>query len=210
MDTPIIPQKRCTRCKEYFPATEECFRLRKYRNQLFAKCRTCEHEHDAEIRRNNPNRFSNAQKRFRENKPERSKEIKQKWVDKNPAKIVQKNARYYIEKRDEIVKRNNEYNEKHPEKRRARTEKRRRLSKQADGSFTHEDLKHIYEEQECRCAYCGISIYWNVPHDLHVDHIEPLSKGGSNWPSNLALTCADCNLTKGQKSIKEWMEVRGW
>lgn len=210
MTTPIIPQKQCSKCKQFFDATTEYFRLRIERNQLFAKCRSCEHEHDAEKRRNDPNRFKEIQKRFRENNPERSKEIKQKWADKNPEKVIQKNARYYVEKRDEILARNNRYNEAHPEKKRARTEKRRRLSKLAEGTFSERDLKQLYEDQEGRCAYCGQSIYWTIKNDVHVDHIHPLSRGGSNWPNNLALSCANCNLSKNDKTIEEWIKVRGW
>lgn len=30
----------------------------------------------------------------------------------------------------------------------------------------------------------------------HVDHIKALARGGSNWPSNLQLTCGPCNNRK--------------
>jgi 5-methylcytosine-specific restriction endonuclease McrA len=210
MPTPDYTPKQCTRCKEWFPPTEEYFRLRRHRNQLNSKCRTCEHERDAELRSKNKDKRSESQRRFRERNPERSKEIKRKWAENNPDKVVQKNARYYIENRDVVKSRNDKYNKKHPEKKRARVEKRRKLSKQAEGNFTENDLKIMYEEQEHRCAYCGITIFWNIPNDIHIDHIQPLSKGGSNWPNNLCLACADCNLSKGEKSIEEWMLVRIW
>lgn len=44
------------------------------------------------------------------------------------------------------------------------------------------------------CQYCG-----RKPPDvvLHVDHIIPRSKGGSNSIENLSTACADCNLGKG-------------
>jgi 5-methylcytosine-specific restriction endonuclease McrA len=29
-----------------------------------------------------------------------------------------------------------------------------------------------------------------------IDHIVPLSKGGSNWPRNIQLTCRFCNHSK--------------
>jgi len=36
-------------------------------------------------------------------------------------------------------------------------------------------------------------------YSVHVDHIFPLFKGGTNEYSNLALCCANCNLRKGSK-----------
>jgi 5-methylcytosine-specific restriction endonuclease McrA len=37
----------------------------------------------------------------------------------------------------------------------------------------------------------------------HVDHIEPISKGGAEWSfSNLELSCAECNLKKSNKTEK--------
>lgn len=205
-----IQYKRCTKCKQEFPKTEEFFRYRKFRNSFFSKCRVCEKLHDAEKRKNNPERFSLAQKRFRLNHPERSKAIKKHWNDSNKEYQSIKAAKKYAENRDVFLARNKNYTINHPEKRRARSQKRRALMKNAEGNHTSDDIKIIYDNQQGKCAYCGISIYWNVPHDVHIDHIQPLSRGGSNWPDNIACACADCNLTKGEKTITEWEKVRGW
>ena len=36
--------------------------------------------------------------------------------------------------------------------------------------------------------------------DYHIDHIIPISKGGSEWDlDNLELSCPTCNLKKGAK-----------
>ena len=44
------------------------------------------------------------------------------------------------------------------------------------------------------CAYCGLE---EVP--LEVEHIIPKSRGGTNRLQNLALSCKECNLAKGNK-----------
>ena len=36
-------------------------------------------------------------------------------------------------------------------------------------------------------------------YSVHVDHLLPLSKGGSNEYNNLMVCCANCNLRKGNK-----------
>jgi 5-methylcytosine-specific restriction endonuclease McrA len=55
-------------------------------------------------------------------------------------------------------------------------------------------LKYAY-----RCAYCGQT---EVPFE--VDHIRPLSRGGSHRISNLALACHSCNTTKGNQTAHEF------
>lgn len=49
------------------------------------------------------------------------------------------------------------------------------------------------------CTYCGDE---HGPFDY--DHIFPVSRGGTNDPSNLTLACASCNRSKGAKTLREW------
>ncbi len=46
-----------------------------------------------------------------------------------------------------------------------------------------------------RCTKCGAVV--KDRKDVHVDHIVPLARGGSNDRDNLAAKCATCNLKKG-------------
>ena len=80
----------------------------------------------------------------------------------------------------------------------------------AEGAFTQADLHRIYDEQEGMCRYCGITLFWEIDGDIHADHIIPLSRGGTNWPDNIALSCQACNLSKANKLVPEWQAVRGW
>lgn len=54
------------------------------------------------------------------------------------------------------------------------------------------------------CTYCATT---DGPFDF--DHILPISKGGTNDPSNLTLACASCNRSKGGRTLVEWMRARG-
>lgn len=49
------------------------------------------------------------------------------------------------------------------------------------------------------CVYCG-----NTVALLHVDHIIPVSKGGSDELVNLTLACPTCNIRKGAKTAAEF------
>jgi 5-methylcytosine-specific restriction endonuclease McrA len=40
----------------------------------------------------------------------------------------------------------------------------------------------------------------------HVDHMTPLSRGGSNGPENLVCACRRCNLSKHNKTVPEFLD----
>ncbi len=50
-----------------------------------------------------------------------------------------------------------------------------------------------------RCVICGRSPAKDTNVELHIDHIIPWSKGGTNTEENLRILCFDCNLGKGAK-----------
>lgn len=61
-------------------------------------------------------------------------------------------------------------------------------------------LRHfVFERDGYRCKECGAT---NKETTLHVDHIKPVSKGGTNDPSNLQTLCEKCNLAK---HTEEWV-----
>lgn len=56
----------------------------------------------------------------------------------------------------------------------------------------------ILQRDKFECAYCG-----SRPGNdrLHVDHILPISKGGSDDPLNLISACDRCNVGKSDKIV---------
>jgi HNH endonuclease len=54
---------------------------------------------------------------------------------------------------------------------------------------------------EGRCAYCHM-----VEDTLTLEHIEPLSVGGTNDPHNLLPVCADCNHAKGSLTLQAFVD----
>lgn len=119
-------------------------------------------------------------KRYERNKEEIKAAVRQYQIE-NPQAAKERTARWKKENPQKVASYGN--------KRRA-----------TEGVYTAEDVQRIYTEQNGKCAYCSIELQGK----FHVDHIHPLSRGGSNWPSNLACACKACNLSKGSKLLGEW------
>jgi len=67
--------------------------------------------------------------------------------------------------------------------------------------FMQTDWKRVREVVYVRdggiCMKCGKPV---DKKNFHVDHIQPLSKGGEEWNlNNLELSCPFCNLSKGSR-----------
>lgn len=56
----------------------------------------------------------------------------------------------------------------------------------------------VFMRDKFTCQYCGQS----APDvKLHLDHVKPVSKGGTNDIENLTTSCIDCNLSKSNKEL---------
>jgi 5-methylcytosine-specific restriction endonuclease McrA len=77
--------------------------------------------------------------------------------------------------------------------------------KGAIGKYTKADVDALMSSQRGKCAYCRKALRGK----FHVDHIMPLSKGGTNEPRNIQLTCAPCNLQKHDKHPIEFARQMG-
>lgn len=67
----------------------------------------------------------------------------------------------------------------------------------------YEVKEYLLEKWGRKCAYCETQ---NVP--LHIEHIHPKAKGGSNRVSNLTLACEPCNTAKGAQSVTIFLATK--
>jgi 5-methylcytosine-specific restriction endonuclease McrA len=117
------------------------------------------------------------------------------WSLANPDRILARRQTDYAANKDIIKQRVREWNEAHPEATRARGRNYRARLNSAEGSHTGAEIKALFKTQRGRCAYfahCGTSLKGGY----HADHIRPLARGGSNWITNIQLTCEACNNKK--------------
>lgn len=97
------------------------------------------------------------------------------------------------------------WREENPEKAAAMMRNVRAQRRGADGFHTIADIERIRKAQRGRCAVCRCRINGGG----HVDHIQALRRGGSNWPSNIQILCPPCNHHKNSRDPMEFMQSRG-
>lgn len=63
----------------------------------------------------------------------------------------------------------------------------------------------VFDRDGFACTYCGRSprVHGVV---LHVDHVVPLSRGGTNDPENLTSACSACNMEKSDRLLSRMPE----
>lgn len=124
------------------------------------------------------------------------------WRKRHPAKPRPRGDRkayshaYYLKNRTKIL----EYvkspkGKKHCQARRAR-------KRNAAGFHTADQWIQRFLFHGQRCRYCRIPL---TLQQASIDHAIPLSRGGSNWPSNLVPACLPCNCSKHNKTISEFL-----
>lgn len=68
--------------------------------------------------------------------------------------------------------------------------------------FTDKLRQEIYERDNYICQYCGTDLS-EQSRNLSIDHVIPLTKGGSHNRDNLATACKSCNLKKRNRTPQE-------
>jgi len=198
---PTIPDKTCTTCGQVAPMTAEHFRPdARYRCGFMPRCRGCQRA-DA--------------RRTRERDIEAHAARVRAWYETNP----DANARHC---RATWAKRKGAYNQRRREARAAAPEAQRAVERAhyqrnrekvlahnrnyaarkrgADGTHSSDDVTRLLAAQSHRCHWCG----GKLGDRYDVDHRIPLSRGGSNDPSNLVIACPTCNRSKSARTPLEW------
>ena len=68
-----------------------------------------------------------------------------------------------------------------------------------EGRISGRDIIKQLKMQGWRCYYCRC--FMGDSFGYTVDHVVPLSHGGSNWPDNIVMCCEPCNVRKAEKII---------
>jgi 5-methylcytosine-specific restriction endonuclease McrA len=129
------------------------------------------------------------------------------WRLANAEKIRQRKRELYLQNHEHELERARLKRLKNPEKQKIYDHNRRALKSKAVGTYTQKDICFLANSQKHLCVYCRSFI---DKKSWHVDHIVPLSLGGSNEKTNLQLLCATCNLRKYKKHPVDFAQQMGF
>lgn len=85
------------------------------------------------------------------------------------------------------------------------TEQAAREKKQGMNWIRQEKRLAIYLRDGMACVYCGAAVENGAT--LSLDHIKPVSRGGSNDATNLVTCCSRCNSSRGARSVSEFADA---
>jgi 5-methylcytosine-specific restriction endonuclease McrA len=120
-----------------------------------------------------------ASRRYREKNSEKCRSLVSEWYRAN------------IERAKATIKRARQAN---PALAVIRQHRRRALFLACEGEYTQREWETLCALYDHRCLCCG------KQGDLTVDHVIPLSKGGSNSIENIQPLCHSCNSSKRIKT----------
>ncbi len=134
------------------------------------------------------------------NNKDRTRELQERWVEQNKQRFLATQKRYRDKNREKCRERCREaakfWRLTHPEEVREQARKRRARLLNAPGSHTLSQWMSRVEYYGWKCFYCHTPL---IIQTLTQDHRVPLSKGGTDWASNLVPCCSPCNSQKRSK-----------
>jgi 5-methylcytosine-specific restriction endonuclease McrA len=136
----------------------------------------------------------------RARKRQEKEERERQWREDHPQEYEAQLRGREERQKERISRKNRLWRINNREASRAKDTRRRIRKMKAEGNHTGDDIKRQYKAQKGRCYYCGVK----VGQDYHVDHVIPLSRGGSNGPENIVISCPFCNQSKKDKMPHEW------
>jgi len=106
--------------------------------------------------------------------------------------------RWYQANKQLMIDRAKEWKKNNKEKVQINTRSYASRRKYANGSYSTKDYLRLKSRLNNMCGYC------NEAEADTIDHIIPLSRGGSNYIGNIMPACGKCNYSKQCKTIVEW------
>lgn len=163
-------------------------------------------EYNKEWKLQNPNKVKEQQARYREKNRELSVFRTKQWSLANPGKAKKRSAIWYKNNPDRAKALQARFFANNPGSKSAYGQNRRAKKKLAGGILSIGLAQKLFKLQKGKCPCC----HEPLGDDFHMDHVIPISRGGTNTDDNIQLLRAVCNLQKHAKDPLQFMQERGF
>jgi 5-methylcytosine-specific restriction endonuclease McrA len=188
---------RCSACKEAHKISGKIYD-EKNSEEVSRRRREYRDDHKLEIEEKrklfyleNRERILKSNEDWRRNNPEKALAIGKKWRDNNPEKAHAACKKWSENNHEKVLAYSRNY------------DSRKRSN---EGSHTDRDIRDIFDFQNGLCRYCDRQLYY-IRRGYVVDHVMPVSLGGSNGPENLVISCQSCNSKKHAMHPDDWFSL---
>lgn len=124
---------------------------------------------------------------------------KSEYYQKNKQKVKERVAAWQSENPDKVKGYKRDWKQRNPDAVTAHKNARRAAALRG-GKYTAKEWRDLCDFYGNVCLSCG------ADKNITVDHVKPLSIGGTNTIDNLQPLCGSCNYRKGKKEI-DYREV---
>lgn len=131
--------------------------------------------------------------------------ITKAWIKANPERAAENDRRKYEAKREEIRERIERWRKANMEKAAMSRRIRKHRVRAAGLPPKRDQIENLLNLQRFMCASCLV----DIRSSYQIDHIHPVSKGGTNDISNIQLLCRPCNTRKSAKDPLVWAKENG-
>lgn len=193
--------KACTKCGTEYPLTADYYPRNKNEKSGFSYwCKKCNAENTRKWQYDNPDKYRLSREQWKQKNPDRVRKYAREYRRANPDKARAWDRRWQKAHPENMRANNHKWEQSNPDKKRERGRRRRALKHTAEGFHTEAEVQALYQQQQGRCFHCAS----DLSAGFERDHWIPLSRGGSDWITNIRLLCPPCNRTKNDKLPHEW------
>ncbi len=182
----------------------------------------------------NPERWAAILVRHKAKHPDAAKIASRRYRERHPGKAQAAARHHYLRNREAVAARGKAWRLAHPERCREYTKVWQRQNvkqcsaymkqyrnanpewlrvwnrnlklrrKGVPGQHRPHHVRLIYASQEGLCYYCSTQLLGV----FQIDHMVPVARGGTNWPSNLCCACGACNQAKRAMTAEEFLALQ--
>jgi len=179
--------KKCKHCLETKPLDEfnNCTSSSDGKNYI---CRECSRLKSRMQYAKNPERHQEQSRRSRQKHIERDLARKREYYKENRQTRLEKNREWQTNNPEKVRDCKRRWKRNNPDSAKVYKHARRAKTK---GTFTVNEWQELLARYGGGCLACGST------DNISVDHVIPISKGGSNTIDNIQPLCRECNCKKG-------------